>query len=360
MDRYTTLAWTEENEEKLSRFFRRWGEMGTFGSSQLYEQLANHIAHDSELLYLAAHSQRSQPPPNMILAAVQYLLAQDKAAPLRDFYVQFCEEPRPVREAFPVFRAYCLTNFDKLREIIRTRRTQTNAIGRSLFLTLAFQQTTNDKPFSMIEVGCSAGLNLNWHRFGYDYGEWGRLGDAGSPAQLKTVWRAEMRPDYRPELPTVKQSVGIDMNPLDISNADDARWLEALIWPEHHKRRQQLRHAIEIAQLYPPALQRGDMFDLLPTAVRATSADTQLIVFGSFVLYQLSSEMRAQFHLMLDELAQERDFCWISAEWIETATSQLTLTRWLDGQRETTLLANVDPHGRWIEWLHAPSQMENQ
>lgn len=354
------LDWIEESEERLSRHFTRWGEIGTFNSSPLYKQLAICIGQDSELLRLAAHAQRSQPPPNMIFAAVQYLLAEDESAELRTYYNQFCDQPRPVADVFPVFRAYCLDNIDRLLPLIATRRTQTNAVSRSLFLTLAFQQAMNAKPLTLIEVGCSAGLNLNWTRFGYDYADWGQLGALESPVQLTTQWRGTRRPVYRAALPTVAHAVGIDVNPLDMTDEADARWLEALIWPEHHIRRERLHHAIALAQQYPPTLQRGDLFDLLPNAVRAAKVETQLIIFGSFVLYQLSREMREAFYLLLDEVAQERELCWISAEWIQTATCEMTLTRWQQGQPQTELLAKVDPHGRWIEWLHAPSQNETQ
>jgi hypothetical protein len=344
------IEWILDSEEKISRLFTRWGEMGTFNSSPLYKHLALHIAQDSDLLRLAAHSQRSQPPPNMIFAAVQYLLAQDQAEPLHAFYDQFCLEPRPVAEAFPVFRAYCMDNADRLIPVIETRRTQTNAIGRSQFLTLAFQKAASSQPLTLIEVGCSAGLNLNWNRFGYDFGDWGRLGEAESPVQLATIWQGAQRPIYRAELPTVANAVGIDLNPLDVTKIDDACWLEALIWPEHHARRNQLRQAIAVAKQHPPALQRGDMFELLPTAVCAASAETQLVIFGSFVLYQLSHALREQFDRLLDELAREREICWISAEWIQTETPTLTLTRWQDDQRQTKRLANIEPHGRWIAW----------
>lgn len=340
-----------DSEKRVSRVLLRWLEMGALDASPLYTRLAQGIVEDRKLSRLAAHSQPSQPPPNMLFAAVQYLLAQDKDAPLRDFYAQFCEQPRSVEDAFPLFRAYCLDNSDRLIPIIATRRTQTNAIGRSQFLTLAFQEASNGKPMSIIEVGCSAGLNLNWSRFGYDFGDWGRVGDEESPVQLMTAWRGEKRPIYRAELPTVTGRVGIDVNPLDVRNENDVRWLDALIWPEHHARREQLRNAIIVAKQHPPTLQRGDLFDLLPTAVRIATPATQLIIFGSFVLYQLAVEQRKAFHLLLDEIAREREICWISAEWLGGASPQLTLARWKNGVRETKLLANVEAHGRWIEWV---------
>lgn len=360
-----SLNWLDESEERLSRYFTRWGEMGTFDSSPLYKHLAVSIAQDSDLLRLAAHAQRSQPPPNMIFAAVQYLLARDDSAELRHYYAQYSDNPRPATEAFPIFRAYCLSNLDQLTSLIATRRTQTNAVGRSLFLALAFQEASQqltadserlstERTLTVIEVGCSAGLNLNWFRFGYDYGDWGKLGDEDGLVQLATEWRGEGRPVYRPNLPPVANTIGIDINPLDTTDESDAQWLEALVWPEHHLRRERLRDAIAVAQQYPPTLRRGDMFDLLPAAVRDTATDTPIIIFGSFVLYQLSEAGREAFYQLLDQLAQEREICWISAEWMHADTPELTLTHWQQGQRQTTLLANVDPHGRWIEWRHAP------
>jgi len=45
------------------------------GSSPLYEHLATKIANDEDLLDIASSIPQDQPAPNLLLAAVHYLLA---------------------------------------------------------------------------------------------------------------------------------------------------------------------------------------------------------------------------------------------------------------------------------------------
>jgi hypothetical protein len=43
------------------------------------------------------------------------------------------------------------------------------------------------------------------------------------------------------QLPEIVWRRGIDLNPLDVTNDDDMRWLEACIWPDQVHRIERLR-----------------------------------------------------------------------------------------------------------------------
>lgn len=69
---------------------------------------------------------------------------------------------------------------------------------------------------------------------------------------LQIVWRA-----------------GIDLNPLDIDEPDDRRWLHALVWPDHRDRAALLDAALRAAThaQQRPTLRTGEAAQLLaPTA----------------------------------------------------------------------------------------------
>ncbi len=63
---------------------------------------------------------------------------------------------------------------------------QTNEVRRSLCLFGGFLTVAEETglPLRCLEIGASAGLNLNWDRFDYDLGSFGRWGDPASPVKL--------------------------------------------------------------------------------------------------------------------------------------------------------------------------------
>ena len=50
------------------------------------------------------------------------------------------------------------------------------------------------------------------------------------------------------EVPEVVWRAGIDLNPLDVADDDDLRWLESLIWPGQPERVARLRAAARIVR----------------------------------------------------------------------------------------------------------------
>src|SRR5687767_7873946 len=157
----------------LAERFRRFATVECRGSSPLYERLALAIAEDPELLALAAHAPPGQPAPNLLLAAAHWLLHGERGAAAARFYGSLTETPAPPAGAAPAFRAFCLERADVIRDLLATRRVQTNEVGRCAYLYPAFgviARLAGGRPLGVIEVGASAGLNLLWDRYGYRYG----------------------------------------------------------------------------------------------------------------------------------------------------------------------------------------------
>lgn len=148
-----------------------------------------------------------------------------------------------------------------------------------------------DENLALVEVGPSAGLNLLWDRYGYDYGAAGQWGDLDSPVRIESAVRAG-NPPLPDETPPVASRVGIDLNPLDVTDPDDARWLRSLVWPEHDERHRVLANAIDAARRTPPDIREGDALELLPEVVAEIPDDRPVCVFDTQVRYQLSDEGR--------------------------------------------------------------------
>ena len=320
-------------------------------TSPLYARLARGIADDSDVLALAAAA-RSSPVPQLFLGAVHYLLAADPGDPLAAFYPNLTTTPAP-GDPYPAFRAFCLTQQAAISEILQTRRVQTNEVRRCACLLPAFGLVAAQagRPLALIEIGTSAGFNLLWDHYGYDYGATGRAGDPQAVLQLQCAVRGERSLPIPAQMPAVASRLGIDLHPVDVGDPDSLRWLRALIWPEHATRFQLLDQAVAAVQADPPELWAGDALDLLPRALAAVPPNSILCVFHSHTLNQFTPAGRAQFAAILAAVGAQRDLWCISMEGSREEPAQLALQSWQAGRHHQALLARCNPHGAWLEWL---------
>lgn len=335
--------------QKLADRFTHFADHECQGKSALYEALSRGIAADADLLRLATYVREGQPAPNMIFAAAHYLLLQETTHPLAVFYPTLTPDARPPDEAFPGFRDFCLTHQEAMRELVATHMTQTNEVRRCVGLMPAFVAIEREA-LALIEIGPSAGLNLLWDRYRYRYGR-RETGPVDAPLLLDTVVRGELTPPIPDAFPAVMSRVGVDLNPIDVHDADDARWLRALIWPEHVERVRRLEQALEIARREPPQLIAGDALEHLPALMRAANPDATLVVFHSYTINQFSNAMQNQLDRQLKTMSRERDVFRVWLEWERRfREGALYLLRYRRGRVRKRLLAVCEPHGRWVEW----------
>lgn len=326
----------------------------------LYQALCRGIAKDPELLDMAARAPATQPPPNLIFGGVHYLLLGGKEHALRRWYPALvggaAEDPAT---AFPVFREFCLEHRAALEGLIETRLTQTNVIQRCSVLLPAFARISarEGRPLALIEIGPSAGLNLQWNRYRYAYRRTGVGVEAtwGDP-DARVLVECEHLGAQLPPLPgeiAVASRRGIDINPIDLEDGDAVQWLRALVWPDHVGRQERLSAAIDVAREDPPQLIRADASLALPDELASVSGDAVPCVYGTHTLYQFPPDaLRATLKAM-QAAGRERPTWFLSMEGTGDQCSELRLTEYRNGDRETTLLARANPHGRWLEWLEA-------
>jgi hypothetical protein len=244
-----------------------------------------------------------------------------------------------------------------IRATILRRATQTNEAGRLATLLPAFAGLVRDRPLALLEVGASAGLCLYPDRWGYDWDtEDGHVlvGDAPrlacrvrGPAPLTGI-----------ERPAVAWRGGVDLNPLDVRDADQMAWLEQLVWPEHEDRRTRLRHAIGIARADPPRIVPGDLLEDLPALVEQASAYGDVVVFHSAVIAYLVPEDRLRFDATIRRLVADGACHWVSNEG-PNVLSSVTATAPAITPSVATFVLGVDGvaralthgHGRTMRWL---------
>lgn len=340
----------------LSESFARYADWAE-DVSPLYERLARETAGDRDFRDIAAEAPSGQPPPQLLLAAVHALLLRGSEHRLAAFYPTCTDDPAdPVTtDPFPAFREFCLANEARIRDIVSSRRVQTNAVGRSAVLFPAFIHVVAAgarPPLALVEIGASAGLNLFWDHFRYEYENDGTYGALDSPVTVESAVRGDVDPPLSRTVPDVRYRVGVDLNPLDVTDPADTPWLRALVVPDQQRRHRRLESAIELVRDDPPRLRAGDAVAVLPDVLPAVPEDMELCVFSTHTLYQLNEQRRASLREILVEHSDERPVHWLSNEpRRESDDMTYRYTRLRDGVEEQRRIAEHESYGNWIRWL---------
>ena len=155
-------------------------------------------------------------------------------------------------------------------------------------------------------------------------------------------------------LPRIAWRAGIDLNPVDIADPDQVRWLEALVWPEQMDRLARLRRAMTIAAANKPRLVEGDLRRDLGRLAAEMPRDMTRVIFHTAVLaYVTSSEERAEFARSAASLCD----VWISNEAPRVFPEIAARAATPAPPGHFLLAVNgapvawADPHGASIEWI---------
>ncbi len=308
------------------RSFARWEARGR---SAAYESLAESVADDAAVVAFIGSLPPDKRQPNLLFAVARYLLG---VVPGIQQLRELVSQSRP-----------------ELTELMLTRRTQTNEPARCAALLPALARLP--EPLALIEPGASAGLNLLFDRYSYDYAGQ-RL--AGSDPHAPTLRCQPRGPvPLPPRIPAITWRAGLDLNPLDVTSDDDVRWLGCLVWPGEGDREQRLAAAIASARRDPPAVHRGDLLTGLPALAAQAPADATLVIYHSAVLYYVAPDQREQFASTVRGLGA----VWLSSEAPGVLPAIAAPARADDPftyllARDGHAIALADSHGTWLEWLH--------
>ena len=318
---------TADDAAAVAEEYRAFARQDARGRSPAYESLAESVAGDAALVSFAASLPSAKRQPNLLFAAARYLLG---AAP-----------------DLPRLRDLVSRSGAELTEVILSHRTQTNEPARCATLLPALAQLP--QPLALIEVGASAGLTLLVDHYSYDYAGY-RL--AGRDPQAPILHCEPRGPVPLPAgLPEVVWRAGLDLNPLDVNDADDVRWLSCLVWPGEGDRQERLARAIASARRDPPVVHRGDLLTDLPALAVQAPAGATLVVYHTSVLTYVAPAERWRFFTAVGDVGA----VWLSNEAPgavpgipSTAREESAALLVRDGR---TPLAHTDPHGTWLRWL---------
>jgi hypothetical protein len=175
-------------------------------------------------------------------------------------------------------------------ERIRTHAVQTNETSRALVWLWPLAMlggSDGERPFALVDVGASAGLNL--------------VADS-----MSNIWTDE---DDQPidvvSAPIAHARVGLDRAPLDAASEESALWLRACVWPGQTDRQDRVEEAIatwrRLRKNDPdgtPSVRTGDLIgaaELARDVAASCPADTLTVAYQSIVREYLDPETNSAY-----------------------------------------------------------------
>jgi hypothetical protein len=350
----------------------------------LYQALAGAAARHADWAALLAEAPAAQRWPMLWLAALQdrvlALVDAGERPPLADYYASAGPARAPDAALEAHLGEFIARHRAALAHAIATRTTQTNEIGRCAVLWPVLQrlvEATGRRRIALLDVGCSAGLNLGVDRWRYRY-----VDDATGATLAATPPERDPRaPEIacrvlagaRPgatAVPDIASRAGIDLHPIAVDDPAEVRWLRACLWPHDGERRARFDAAVAIARTQRWPLRAvtdvvaavGEWLDGLP-------GDVMPVVFNSWVLSYFDAPLLRRYADALLHAVAARGVAWISADdpalsrtWWPGKPDSADETRpnattWTvarpDGRGGVAweLAAVSHAHGRWMRWL---------
>ncbi len=306
----------------LAQAYRRFAEADHADASPLYKRVALALSESDEALRAIEAVPARKRGPAVILAALHDLALAGRAPALAAAYAA-ADAGAAAGAAIDAL----LRMTDAIAAIAVRRPTLDDETGRYAVLYPAITEAARRagaKAVGLIDIGRSAGLNLNVDRVGITYSNGPSLGDQSSPVQLSSRI-AQDRPVPIRAMPEVVARIGMDLDPVDVTDADDARWLRACLPPDQPERRARLDAEMALAATAPPLLLRGDAAELLPDAIARVPGDVLPVVTTTWALSRFSHETRQRFLHRVEEAAADRAVAWVSAEGVGVAPTVPTL-----------------------------------
>ena len=283
------------------------------------------------------------------MAAALHALALTEAAPA----LVACYPPHAA--TMEQLRSIVTSVVDEHRTTIRTflsSAPQTNEVGRSGVLAGGFLQIAEETglPLRLLEIGASAGLNIIWDRYHYQFGA-AAWGDPRSAVQIAPCWEGPSPPVYAPV--RVIERLACDISPIDLDDAAQRLRLRAYVWPDQRERLSRLESAIDLARACGSRVERANAGDWVRAKIRESAEASVTVLYHSIMWQYLPAESQDDIRVSLeragDRATKASPLAWLRFEPLHPdSRPELRLTLWPSGRE--VCLAVAHPHGSSVRW----------
>jgi hypothetical protein len=202
------------------------------------------------------------------------------------------------------------------------------------------------------------------------------VGEHNAEVEIETEIRGSAAPMNKALLPHVAERVGIDIEPLDVTDPAVRSWLAACI-PQEIAAVTRFHQAVRIAMNHPAPVVRGDADTVLPRVLDELPQDLLVCLVDTYVHVFFSTDELARFRAIVQEAGAARDLDWISIDPLVplgSAASKSVLgvpvpsalierskregvfgvigrLSYRRGEPTAALLGVAHPGAAWLEWL---------
>jgi hypothetical protein len=206
-------------------------------------------------------------------------------------------------------------------------------------------------PIDLYEIGSSAGLNLGFDRYHYDFGavQWG---EAGEGVEIVQEWKGPLPP---PDAPlAIRTRQGCDQNPLDPSTEETRARLLSYCWPDQPARIARLGAALASTARAGIRVEKVDAADWVERLFSKLGEPSILrLLVHSIVWQYLPGPVQTRIAAAMEKAGAaatvQAPVGWLRVEPDGlNPYADVVLTLWPEG--ETRLLGHADFHGRSTHW----------
>ncbi|MEM7643944.1 MAG: DUF2332 family protein [Pseudomonadota bacterium] len=221
---------------------------------------------------------------------------------------------------------------------------QTNEVRRAAIFRATGQWLAHryGLPLGLLELGASAGINLNWDRYALTAGTT-TFGPDDAVLTLTPQWTGPLPPAAEP---TIAHRRGVDL--LPVSPKTDRLRLLAYLWPDQPQR----LTLTDVALALPAApVDRGcaaDWLDALPPQPANTCRLIQHSVAWQYFPQDVQARAAATIARLGAAATDATPLAHLGMEADGGRGAAVTLTTWPGG--EPRQAGRADFHGRWIDW----------
>jgi hypothetical protein len=252
--------------------------------------------------------------------------------------------------------AHAIGELDAPLAAFLDRPPQTNEVARSAILLPGYLEIARNTrlALSIREIGASAGLNLWFERYRYDYGV-STWGDEDAKVRIRSEWRGPAPPAG--EL-LVADRLGCDRAPIDPGSPDARRRMLAYIWADQSERLARAEAAMDLAAAQPEQVEEIDAAKFVARELSSPPPGRARVLVHSVFWQYLPEPTKASILATILEAAKRASptspFAWLrlESEEGERRGAVLRLSLWPNGPIDKPL-AVASFHGAWIEWTGA-------
>lgn len=229
---------------------------------------------------------------------------------------------------------------------------QTNEPQRSAALMTGLAEVAErfGQPLELIEIGSSAGLNLQLARYRFLLGGVA-FGPADAPLTLTPEWRGTPPPDVAV---TIASARGCDLRPIDLADPTAEARVAAYIWVDNPERETRLRTAAAMIRAQPPQIDRADAADWVEARLAEPQMKASTRVLMHSVTWQylpLATQARitAAIEAAGMRATEAAPLAWVTMEPDRDLAAHRISVRMWPGGGPARLIGSAHAHARWVE-----------